>query len=155
MGFNEAKPASRTTMVALDILKAFDAIDHVMLLDKVSNSSLNSNVVRWLAAYLRGRMAVCLFQGAVSKKLKCHDGVPQGLVLLQYIFNFFVSNFPAPAQDNELYANNFELAESSPDKETLGPTLSEHLKEVTEWSKKNELDIFPEKSNVMVFMPWN
>jgi hypothetical protein len=52
IGLNEDKPY---------ISKAFDAIDHVILLDKVADSLLNFNVVRWLAAYLRGRTAVCLF----------------------------------------------------------------------------------------------
>jgi retron-type reverse transcriptase len=80
-------------MAALDILKAFDAINHVILLDKVADSSLNPNMVRWLALYLRGQMAVCLFQGAVSKVLKCHEGVPQGSMLSLLIFNFFVSDF--------------------------------------------------------------
>jgi hypothetical protein len=70
IGLNEDKPASRSAMVAIKISKAFDAIDHVILLDKVADSSLNSNVVRWLAAYLRGRTAVCLFQGAISKEFK-------------------------------------------------------------------------------------
>jgi hypothetical protein len=65
-GMNEPKPASRTAFVALDISKAFDAVDHVLLLEKVSATSLNSNVTWWLAAYLRGRTAVCLFQGATS-----------------------------------------------------------------------------------------
>jgi hypothetical protein len=91
MGLNEDKPASRTAMVAIDISKAFIAIDHVILLDKIADSLLDPNVVRWLAAYLHGRTAVCLFQGATSKEFKCHDGVPQGSVLSPHIFNFFIS----------------------------------------------------------------
>jgi hypothetical protein len=55
IGFNEKKPASRTGMVVLDISKAFNAIDHDLLLEKIAASSLNSNVVRWLATYLRDR----------------------------------------------------------------------------------------------------
>jgi hypothetical protein len=73
MGLNEDKPASRTTFVTLDISKAFDAIDHVLLIEKVSNSALDSNVVKWLSAYLCGHTAVCMFQGPVSKELICHD----------------------------------------------------------------------------------
>jgi hypothetical protein len=48
-GFNEKKPASQTGMVILDISKAFDALNHVLLFEKIAASSLNSNVVRWLA----------------------------------------------------------------------------------------------------------
>jgi hypothetical protein len=60
VGFNEAKSASRTILVALDLAKAFDAVDHDLLLTKVSNMNLHSNIVRWLKAYLRGaRPCVC------------------------------------------------------------------------------------------------
>jgi hypothetical protein len=48
-GFNEKKPASQTGMVILDISKAFDTLNHVLLFEKIAASSLNSNVVRWLA----------------------------------------------------------------------------------------------------------
>jgi retron-type reverse transcriptase len=101
-------------MVAINISKAFDTIDHVLLLDKIADSSLDSNVVRWLAAYLRSRTAVCLFQGATSKKFKCHDGVSHGSVLSPHISNYFVSDFPAPAEENGSFADNFHLTESSP-----------------------------------------
>jgi hypothetical protein len=70
IGLNRDKPASRTALVA----KAFDAVDHDLLLEKITGTSLHSNVIRWLCAYLHGRTAVCLFQGAVSPALRCHSG---------------------------------------------------------------------------------
>jgi hypothetical protein len=154
MGLNENKPASRSAMVCLDISKAFKAIDHVLLLEKISNSLLEHNVVRWLSAYLCGRTAVCIFQGAVSVKLKCHDGALQGSVLSSHLFNFFVSDFPALATVNQSYADDFDLVRSSPNKDTLGPSLTEDLKQVSQWSKKNKLSISAAKSTVTFFTPW-
>jgi hypothetical protein len=142
-------------MVALDISKVFDTIDHIILLEKISNSSLESNVVRWLSTYLRGRTAVCIFHGAVSKVLKCHQGTPQGLVISPHIFNYFVSNFPTPADINESYADNFDQAESSPDKDTMGPKLTSNLVSVSKWAKDNNSIVAPEKSYVTFFTPWN
>jgi hypothetical protein len=49
-GFNAPKPARRSAMCAVDISKAFDAINHSLLLEQISNSELHSNIVRWLAA---------------------------------------------------------------------------------------------------------
>jgi hypothetical protein len=53
IGFNDPKPARCSAMCTLDLSKTFDAINHTLLIDQISGSSLHSNVVRWLAAYIR------------------------------------------------------------------------------------------------------
>jgi retron-type reverse transcriptase len=101
IGFNQDKPASRTVMVALDISKVFDAVNHDLLLQKISGTALNSNIVRWLSAYLHDHKAVCLFQEAVSCVCKYHSGVPQGSIISPHLFNFFVHDFLDCAQVTE------------------------------------------------------
>jgi hypothetical protein len=81
--------------------------------------------------------------------------VPQGSVLSPHLFNFFLSDFPAPAQLNLSYADDIQLAESSPDVKTLGPVLTNHLSEISQWSKDNKLGIASEKSHVTIFTPFN
>jgi hypothetical protein len=39
-------------VVAIDISEAFDGVDHTLLIQKIINLSLRSNIVRWLAAYI-------------------------------------------------------------------------------------------------------
>jgi hypothetical protein len=123
IGFNEGKPASRSALVSLDISKAFDAVSHDLLLQKLANTPLHSNLIRWLKVYLQGRMAVCLFQGATSCALRCHSGVLQGSVISPHLFNFFVHDFPDCAEILESYADDFYLLESSPDITRLGAKL--------------------------------
>jgi hypothetical protein len=153
IGLNQPKPANRTAFVTLDISKAFDTVDHVLLLEKISKTALNPNVTRWLAAYLRGRTAVCLFQRATSKVFKCHAGVPQGSVLSPHLFNFFCHDFPDHTKVNGSYADDFHLSESSPDPSVLGEVLTGYLKHVSEWAEKNHLGIEPAKSHVTFFTP--
>lgn len=132
-------------MVALDISKVFNAINHDLLLEK--NSTIHSNVACWLESYLHGRTAVCIFQGATSPQLKCHSGVPQGSVLSPHLFNFFCHDFPNNSGLLENYANDFNLCESSPDIDT------ENLVNVSNWSAENELEITPSKFSVTLFTP--
>jgi hypothetical protein len=89
--FNQKKTATRIALVSLDISKAFNEIDHILLLEKVSKTDLDRNISRWIAAYLRGRTAVCLFQGATSKELKCHFGVSLWRVLCCLTFSSRIS----------------------------------------------------------------
>jgi hypothetical protein len=92
--FNGPKPAPRTALCALDISKAFDAVYHTLLLEQISESALHSNLVRWLAFYLRGRQARCLYNSAMSWSRILRFGVPQGSVLSRCLFNYFVSDCP-------------------------------------------------------------
>jgi hypothetical protein len=138
IGLNQDKPAKRTALVALDISKAFDTVNHDLLLEKITNTTINPNVARWLGAYLHGRTAVCLFQGAVSPALRCHSVVPQGSVLSPHLFNFFVSDFPCPAEVNENFADDFYFTESSADINFLGPVLTSHLKKISKWVVDNK-----------------
>jgi hypothetical protein len=66
IGFNDPKPARHSAMVIIDISKAFDSIDHTLLIEEIGNTPLPYNYVRWLAAYLRGRTACCLYNGIKS-----------------------------------------------------------------------------------------
>jgi hypothetical protein len=55
---------------------------------------------------------------------------------------------------NLSYADDFNLNESSPDLDTLGIRLTEHLVHVSKWAKENKLVIASAKSLVMHFTPW-
>jgi hypothetical protein len=123
IGFNGPKPACRSALCAIDISKAFDSIDHTLLLDQISNSSLHHNLIRWLAAYVRGRTACCIYGSAKSKSMILRSGVPQGSVLSLSLFNFFVSDCPTLADILTSYADDFTALESDPDLATLGRKL--------------------------------
>jgi hypothetical protein len=81
IGFNDPKPARHTAVCALDISKAFDSINHTLLIEQIGATSLHSNIVRWLSAYIRGRTARCTYNSALSQPMILRSGVPQGSVL--------------------------------------------------------------------------
>lgn len=84
------------------------------MFSQISATDLHPNLVRWLASYLRGRSAACTYQGCLSKFRIVRIGVPQGSVLSPALFNFYVSDFPEPAQDKASFADDFTLAASAP-----------------------------------------
>jgi hypothetical protein len=75
IGFNQSKPASRSAMCAVDISKAFDAIDHTLLFKKIADSDLHPNLVHWLKAYLSGRKAWCAYDTATSRQFILWTGI--------------------------------------------------------------------------------
>jgi hypothetical protein len=114
---------------------------------------LNSNYVRWLSVYLRGRSACCSFNGATSNHCKVKSGFPQGSVLSPDLWNAFVSDCPTPAEIQEAYADDLSQLDSDTDIGCLGIKLSNSVNEVVEWSKRKNLVIAPAKSQIILFTP--
>jgi ribonuclease P/MRP protein subunit RPP40 len=127
-GFNQEKPPTLTGLVTLDISKAFDSVDHTVLLKQLSDSAIDLNVMRWLAVYICGRSASCLFSSSVSTSRIIHSGIPQGSVLSPSHFNFFISDFLLQASVTATFADDFNLAESAPDLPSITSALNDDLR---------------------------
>ena len=151
--FNEIKPASRVATVAVDISKAFDSVDTNMLLDRIADSNLHPNLVRWLGAYLKGRKAATIYQGVKSAQRAVHLGVPQGAVLSPALFNYFVSTIPSSAEISCMYADDNTMSESGTVAE-IEERLQQDVNELVVWCEENNLKIEPSKSSVCLFTPW-
>jgi hypothetical protein len=152
-GFNQEKLPTQMGMVSLDISKAFNSVNHTILLKQLSDSTLHSNMVRWLATYLRGHSASCLFRSSKSKSMIIHSGVPQGFVLSPSLWNFFTSDFSQVASLNPAFADDFYVLDSAPDLQTLTSALNEAMKHIEAWANSKGLVISPEKSSVTLFTP--
>ena len=149
-GFNEPKPPLRTATIAIDISKAFDAVQHSLLLDAICETDLHPNLVHWLATYLRGRQAKTTWQGVASPWRNVKTGVPQGSVLGPILFNFFVRDCPV-AQPS--YADDFTFSRSAVEIADIERGLQSDMDQVVAWAKTKMLSISPEKCSITLFTP--
>ena len=98
-GLNKKKPVDRTVMVCIDLSKAFDTVNHEILIRDIAALPLNGHLKRFLSAYLRGRQTFVEFRGIKSKFRKMRQGVPQGGVLSPTLFNLYMAGMPSPPQE--------------------------------------------------------
>ena len=141
----------RSAAVAVDISKAFDTVDHWLLIKKILNTNLNVNAKRWLATYLRGRTASVLYQGVSSKKLYVRAGVPQGSILSPSLFAFFTADLPTDAEVSTAYADDVTVMDSGRKVEDLVPRLQTSVNNMSTWSRDNNLALARSKSNIILF----
>ena len=88
-GFNRKRPPDRTVLAAVDLTQAFDRVNIDKLLRHLLQSNLNPAVTRWLAVYLRGRMARTLFRDASDlQRQDCPHGSAARLVHLPLLVQF-------------------------------------------------------------------
>ena len=73
------------TGVMIDLHKAFDIVDHKLLLKKLQVYGLNTNSLNWFQSYLSRRYQKVCVNGKLSEPLSIHYGVLQGSIILAFM----------------------------------------------------------------------
>ena len=73
-------------VVFLDLKKAFDTVDHTILLSKLNAYGIQQNAYNWFKSYLENRTQIWSFSGSLSKTCSLKCGIPQGTILSLLLF---------------------------------------------------------------------
>ena len=127
-------------MVLLDLQKAFDCVDHGILLEKLGFMGVKS--VGWFRSYLTGRRQCVMVDGVVSGFLDVNCGVPQGSILGPILFLCYVNDMALSLQCHlSLYADDSTLIASGVNARDLGDFLSSQLASCGRWMIDNRLSL--------------
>ena len=127
--FNNMDNSELTGVVFLDIQKAFDSIDHNILLDKLKFYGISQMEFKWFQSYLTDRYQQCQINGFLSKKEKILSGVPQGSILGPLLFLIYINDLPNCLQSTIpcLYADDTQIFTSSHDTAKIADSLNSDL----------------------------
>ena len=79
-------------MVLFDLQKAFDTVDHSILLAKLEAMGLSNDIVKWFQSYLSGRQQLFDVTGTFSSCENITCGILQGSILGPLLFLIYVSD---------------------------------------------------------------
>ena len=115
-----------TGAVFVDLRKAFDTVDHTILLQKLSTLGVIDHENNWFNDYLSGRSQVVNFNGALSDHKQTTVGVPQGSILGPLLFVLYVKDLPDTIRQCNilLYADDTVLFTSSDDASSIVEKLN-------------------------------
>ena len=127
-------------LVLLDLQKAFDTVDHGVLLQKLGFMGVRS--VSWFRSYLSGRRQCVLVDGVISGFLDVSCGVPQGSILGPILFLCYVNDMAVSLGCRlSLYADDSTLVASGVNAGELGEYLSGQLASCKRWLVDNRLSL--------------
>ena len=143
-----------TGAVFLDFKKAFDLVDHAILLQKLSVYLQNQNTLDLLCSFLRDRKQYVHVGGSSSKEGSIIYGVPQGSILGPLLFCLFINDLPLHIEDKntlcELFADDSSIHAHSSNLSTVQLALQHACDDVMHWCQNNEMVLHPEKTQCMV-----
>ena len=141
-------------IVFLDLSKAFDLINHDILLQKLRCYIFDENTIQLIRSFLTNRTQQVLSNGLLSTTSFIKLGVPQGSTLGPLLFSLFINDLPlaitSEKVETDLFADDATLHAADKDITTISSELQLALGEVSKWCLVNDMVINPSKTESMV-----
>ena len=142
-----------TASVFLDFSKAFDTVDHAILLCKLKSVGLDDNSLNWFKSYLSSRQQVTSIDNTLSSSLPVSVGVPQGSILGPLLFIIYINDMPNIVKHCKilLYADDTLLYYSSKSACDIEKYVNEDLNLISQLLDQNLLTLNCKKSKFVLF----
>ena len=139
-------------MVLIDLQKAFDTVNHRILLDKLHAIGMSSSSVSWFGSYLTDRSQCVEVDGVRSDFSPISCGVPQGSILGPQLFLIYINDMNASIDCKlSLYADDSALLFSHSNADVIGKNLSSALSNCKKWLVDNRLSLHLGKTECILF----
>ena len=139
--------------IFLDLAKAFDTVDHKILLYKLEHYGIRDNALRWLSSYLGNRLQQVLCNGKLSNFQTIEFGVPQGSILGPLLFLIYINDLPNSSSILHyiLFADDSNVFLSHASYDQLLQLVNNELISASDWFKANKLSLNLSKTNYIIF----
>ena len=139
--------------VYVDLSKAFDSIDHSILLYKLAKYGIRGVAHKWFGSYLQNRKQCVQYKNTTSNLMPVSIGVPQGSILGPLLFLVFVNDLINVSKTLSmiLYADDTNIFLSDTNLDNLICKANNELKHRVNWFKANKLQLNASKTKFMLY----
>ena len=136
----------------IDYQKAFDTVDHHILLSKLEAYGFRGPILRFLESYLSNREVMTKFNGKFSPTKTLSIGLPQGGLLSPVLFLLYINDLPNISNNFHpiLYADDTTLCFSGSNISNLLSTCNLELAKFSSWTMANKLSVNFSKTQYLI-----
>ena len=139
-------------MIFLDFSKAFDSVNHNLLINRLQKLGFSGNLLLWITDYLKDRSQRVVLDGSTSEWVPVTSGVPQGSILGPLLFLLFINDMPDCTEHSilSLFADDAKCSRIINNIEDC-EQLQRDLNNLYEWSQDWKLNFNVLKCKVLSF----
>ena len=140
-------------MVFIDLKKAFDTIDHHILLNKLQRYGICTRTLLWFSSYFLGRSQHVEVDKALSSPLDIASGVPQGSILGPLLFIVYINDMPSYIWFSQVLVLQtiqwcFFAAKTANE---LEASLNNDINRISSWMQGNKLFLSMSKTEYVIY----
>ncbi len=151
--YREVDDGGACGVLFIDLSKAFDTVDHQILVEKLRHLGFRPSACAWFMSYLDHRYQRTKVGDALSGPMRMNSGVPQGSILGPLLFICYINDLPCSANHSMtfLYADDTALLVKGKELEDIRCKMEADLKNVNTWFGSNRLAMNQSKTKSMLF----
>ena len=139
--------------VFIDLQKAFDTVNHKILLGKLEHYGIRATANSWFESYLTGRSQFVSINGFNSNFKNIYHGVPQGSVLGPLLFLIYINDLHNAIRHSDVYhfADDTNLLHINTNLKKARTSLNIDLKSLHRWLLANKISLNESKTELIFF----
>ena len=141
--------------IFIDLRKAFDTVNHKILLTKLEHYGVRDSMLKWFQSYLIDCKQFVYFNEQSSELLLNNCGVPQGSVLGPLLFLIYILSNISKILKFYLFADDTNIYYESNSLNDIERTVKKELDKLYLWLNVNRLSLNIDKTNFIIFHPYN